>query len=647
MLAPAGVVHAVCPGPVAGFNSVSNVYLNNPGAVLTNYFALITVDTASLVTGGLMQNDGEDIRFTDANCNLMNHWIESGMNTAATKIWVNVPSVPSGLTTISMYHNNPAATHVNQAGDVFGANIVSLFTFTENSGGVLDDWVGGFNMNFSGSAAWAAGPRAGIGAATGFTGGGRVFFNGNGPTLGGGDFTAFSVVNAANPNGSTQGMLGNYNNDGTSGWVMKLQGSSGQYMLLDNQAGDWCQESLGNLAPNTWAMIGARRQTGVQNTLFQNGVSQGNLCAGDTRNVDAAGPYEIGRSYNANYAFNGSVSMGLVYSRALGDAEISGLYNSLFPPVPPTVSISPPAAVTTAAQSVAVDPNGAFVVYSGITACSHKNLIYQALTSAGNPTGLAVELISCALVTADVDGIDILQAPDGGHFWISFGSKATGDSRYLMQIDALGNVSEPPKTAMVATKIGSTAGASALQAKGCCKLMYWTAGAGGSIYRSIVNLSPYLAKKPKKLNIITTSNQGLQATQRQGSQFLAIDSPLNVLRAFGVTASGLPSNTSWRLSPRTDLGHEIGGVSADGLAALSNNFDSPEDRTYLQMLDQNGVPVNDPVVVAVAEIASVDISNVLASGNRFVVYQLDDATLRLQVVNGATGAKVGFSIPLN
>jgi len=59
-----------------------------------------------------MRSDCGDIRFTDSDATtLLNYWIESGCNSASTKIWVKVPSIPASSTkTIYVYYGNPSAT---------------------------------------------------------------------------------------------------------------------------------------------------------------------------------------------------------------------------------------------------------------------------------------------------------------------------------------------------------------------------------------------------------------------------------------------------------------------------------------------------------------------------------------------------------
>jgi hypothetical protein len=87
---------------------------NNSGSELSEYQVLVQVDTASLISAGRMRSDGGDIRFKDTAGNYLPYWIEAdywgigfgGINTSNTRIWVRVPSVPAGYSTIYMYYGN-------------------------------------------------------------------------------------------------------------------------------------------------------------------------------------------------------------------------------------------------------------------------------------------------------------------------------------------------------------------------------------------------------------------------------------------------------------------------------------------------------------------------------------------------------------
>lgn len=87
------------------------VTIDNTGNALgyTDLEVKVTVDTATPIAAGHMQPDGRDIRFTDGT-NCIPHAVESGLDSAATQIWVRMPVVPAdAASTLYMYYGNPAA----------------------------------------------------------------------------------------------------------------------------------------------------------------------------------------------------------------------------------------------------------------------------------------------------------------------------------------------------------------------------------------------------------------------------------------------------------------------------------------------------------------------------------------------------------
>jgi len=117
---------------------------SNP-STLTDYQVLVAVDTASLVTAGKLQSDCDDLRFTDNSIsyntgdwtNNYPYWIESGCNTATTKIWVKVDSITaSSNKTIYMYYGNTSAESLSN-----GDNTFEFFDdFNESSLDTVTNW---------------------------------------------------------------------------------------------------------------------------------------------------------------------------------------------------------------------------------------------------------------------------------------------------------------------------------------------------------------------------------------------------------------------------------------------------------------------------------------------------------------------------
>ena len=95
---------------------------------LTDFQVLVTVDTASLIAAGKMRSDCGDVRITDSDgVTLINYWIESGVNSSNTKIWIKVPTIPaSSITTIYMYYGNPEATSISNINNVLDATYTKI-----------------------------------------------------------------------------------------------------------------------------------------------------------------------------------------------------------------------------------------------------------------------------------------------------------------------------------------------------------------------------------------------------------------------------------------------------------------------------------------------------------------------------------------
>jgi hypothetical protein len=108
---------------IPGFSYRREVTINNTNNSnnLSDYQVLITLNTQSLISVGKMRSDCGDIRFTDSDGEtLLNYWIESGVNTTSTKIWVKIPSIPANSTkTIYVYYGNSSATSLSNGNATF------------------------------------------------------------------------------------------------------------------------------------------------------------------------------------------------------------------------------------------------------------------------------------------------------------------------------------------------------------------------------------------------------------------------------------------------------------------------------------------------------------------------------------------------
>lgn len=88
------------------------VQVNNTNLQLTDFQVSITVDTQTPIGSGKMNSDGSDIRFAGPDCcTELPYWIQSGLNTTNTQIWVRIPSLTAGsVTSLMMYYGNNTAT---------------------------------------------------------------------------------------------------------------------------------------------------------------------------------------------------------------------------------------------------------------------------------------------------------------------------------------------------------------------------------------------------------------------------------------------------------------------------------------------------------------------------------------------------------
>ena len=103
---------------LTGWSYRRAITINNTGTAISEDFQVIIddFDTATLVTASKMRSDGYDIRFTRSNgSTVMPYWVESGMNTSTTDIWVKITAdsgvrIPNGDSTIYMYYGKSDET---------------------------------------------------------------------------------------------------------------------------------------------------------------------------------------------------------------------------------------------------------------------------------------------------------------------------------------------------------------------------------------------------------------------------------------------------------------------------------------------------------------------------------------------------------
>lgn len=122
------ILIAVCSAVVlaaqpAGWTHVQPlVVYNSTSSMVTNYQTRMVYNTQTPISAGDMLATGDDIRF-GKDCGgtvLFNYWIESGINTANTVLWVKLDTLPANdSVTIYMFYGNASATAASSIPGVF------------------------------------------------------------------------------------------------------------------------------------------------------------------------------------------------------------------------------------------------------------------------------------------------------------------------------------------------------------------------------------------------------------------------------------------------------------------------------------------------------------------------------------------------
>lgn len=145
-------------------------------APLNDYQTLIKIDTSDAVATGKMRPDGADLLFRAGDVTLA-HWLESGIGTNATRIWLRMPVIPgSSVQGIDLYYGSEtAASRSSKAQTFLGevGGIAAAYEFETGAGNIAFDSAGsGLDGTIEG-AVWSPG-RAGGGQALLFDGNDRV-----------------------------------------------------------------------------------------------------------------------------------------------------------------------------------------------------------------------------------------------------------------------------------------------------------------------------------------------------------------------------------------------------------------------------------------------------------------------------------------
>jgi len=232
-------------------------------------------------------------------------------------------------------------------------------------------------------------------------------------------------------------------------------------------------------------------------------------------------------------------------------------------------------------------------------------------------------------------------------YWVTFSGDCSCDSVFVMQIDANGNIIKAPKEVLDVETHG--AGASALVKLGSSKLVLLHWNGFSYMTRAIINKSTLNASAIKSTGLYSYENEFLHVTQKKSGNFLIAEDYVDgSLSGFKISKKGIPKSVSTAVSPAAPLLSDEASIASDGLFAVTNRYSDTggKEKLYVQTLDDAGSPSGAPKLIAkFKDVESVDVTNPLPDGNRFVVYTVDAGTtpddrIYLQTIN-PTGKKVG------
>lgn len=223
--------------PYIGWDYIKPITITNntPLATTANLQTLLLIDTQTPISQGKMQASGIDIRFAYETCgNFLDYFIENGINTTTTNIWVKMPSIPAnGSITLYLYYGNTGAApaSIPFTGPTGMFSSVLTVAGTQNLSGTQNfDWIEvqtGATINMTAAQPVILQARRVIFNGT-FNGLGQGFANQTGPGAGGSG--SGSVGGGGGGYGTAGGGGGNANGgaaNGTSTGTDIAMGSGG------------------------------------------------------------------------------------------------------------------------------------------------------------------------------------------------------------------------------------------------------------------------------------------------------------------------------------------------------------------------------------------------------------------------------------
>lgn len=141
------------------------------------------------------------------------------------------------------------------------------------------------------------------------------------------NFTLSFFVRPSDTQVQYAGIVGNHSDNFTGIYCQQNNTTLNNYQWGFGNGTVWTPECRFNLVSNTWHHVALVKET--SRTVAY--VNSAEIAASNSTNVASLGAYNIsfGRDYTSGRFFNGSVSTGQIYNRALSAAEVKQNFNAL------------------------------------------------------------------------------------------------------------------------------------------------------------------------------------------------------------------------------------------------------------------------------------------------------------------------------
>jgi hypothetical protein len=114
-------------------------------------FAHQTLAEANMYVGTNVQNDLDDLRFTNSSGTLLDYWVESYTSGVSATVWVEFDSIGTSATTFYMYYGNASASAPDTPYNMGVATFIFFDNFERGNNGdeLGNDWLSGWNALIS------------------------------------------------------------------------------------------------------------------------------------------------------------------------------------------------------------------------------------------------------------------------------------------------------------------------------------------------------------------------------------------------------------------------------------------------------------------------------------------------------------------